>query len=95
VRAFLNRLNADTYPVDPQGASARKVMLSFLPEGGQAGHHSGGPSDALLVISAKVQPCRRPESLPGPPRLGAGTDRIDVRCHGQGIVVSTFRFLCQ
>ena len=100
--AFLAvRLNADTYPVDPQECveleQADAELLALEGETEQDIIQAARHCDALLVISAKV-PASVIEALSRCrvlSRLGAGTDRIDVRSATErGIVVANVPDFC-
>ncbi len=100
--AFLAvRLNADTFPVDPRECveleQADAELLALEGETEQDIIQAARHCDALLVISAKV-PAPVIEALSRCrvlSRLGAGTDRIDVRsATEQGIVVANVPDFC-
>ena len=100
--AFLAvRLNADTFPVDPQECveleQADAELLALEGETEQDIIQAARHCDALLVISAKV-PAPVIEALSRCrvlSRLGAGTDRIDVRSATErGIVVANVPDFC-
>jgi D-3-phosphoglycerate dehydrogenase len=95
------RLNALTYPVEPQERAELELAGAQLAciEGQSAGEilATAADCDALLVISAQVPEAvlDRLERCRVVARLGAGTDRIDIaaatRC---GIVVANVPDFC-
>ena len=95
------RLNADTYPVEPEEVQAMAQAGAELwsIEGHRAEEilAAARDCDALLVVSAQVPEAviaqlRRCRTIA---RLGAGVDKIDVQAAtGHGIVVSNVPDFC-
>jgi len=95
------RLNAETYPVEPEErAELERAEAEFVSLEGETEAEivrAARDCDALLVVSAKI-PASVVASLSRCrvlSRLGAGTDRIDVRAATEGgIVVANVPDFC-
>src|SRR5206468_865088 len=95
------RLNAVTYPVEPEERSQLEAIgAEFRAIEGQQPQEiiaAAADCDALLVVSAKVPHAviERLERCRVIARLGAGTDRIDVEsATRRGIVVCNVPDFC-
>lgn len=95
------RLNAETYPVEPEERAAlREAGAEWLAVEGQAPQEiiaAAADCDALLVVSSRLpaEVIQRLDRCRVIARLGAGTDRIEVAAATRrGIVVANVPDFC-